>query len=258
MNGQLGYEAQLVNAVVQQSHSIEGRFHYEYKGESPNMQCRVGAKIRGEAAITWTEFLNENTVITKNSPLWKSNPKQQIRYLQVKNWARLHTPGAILGVYTPDEFDTPAPRNMGPAQVVQPEVPEALLSAARTAAAAAGVAAYQKFFSETGPVNRKLLASEHENLKGIAIAADKARTVDTPAAAPQAKPQAAPAGRPDSDGVIQPAKTFDEVMAMLCAAKSEEALYVAADWIEVIADANAKALLNGKFDERLAQVRGAA
>ena len=34
VNGVLGYEAQLVNAVIQQSGAIEGRFHYEYSGSA--------------------------------------------------------------------------------------------------------------------------------------------------------------------------------------------------------------------------------
>ncbi|RZN40424.1 recombinase RecT [Escherichia sp. E2593] len=110
VNGQLGYEAQLVNAVVQQSGAIKGRFHYEYKGEGAALECRVGAIIRGEQDITWNEWLCISSITTKNSPLWKTNPKQQIGYLQVKNWARAHTPGAILGVYTPDELQETAPR----------------------------------------------------------------------------------------------------------------------------------------------------
>lgn len=110
VNGTLGYEAQLVNAVVQRSGAIKGRFHYEYKGEGSSLECRVGAVIRGEQEITWNEWLCISSVTTKNSPLWKTNPKQQFGYLQVKNWARAHTPGAILGVYTPDELQETAPR----------------------------------------------------------------------------------------------------------------------------------------------------
>lgn len=110
VNGTLGYEAQLVNAVVQRSGAIKGRFHYEYKGEGASLECRVGAVIRGEQEITWNEWLCISSVTTKNSPLWKTNPKQQFGYLQVKNWARAHTPGAILGVYTPDELQDASPR----------------------------------------------------------------------------------------------------------------------------------------------------
>ncbi|EIW8778241.1 recombinase RecT [Klebsiella pneumoniae] len=110
VNGTLGYEAQLVNAVVQNSGAIKGRFHYEYRGEGASLECRVGAIIRGEHDITWNEWLCISSITTKNSPLWKTNPKQQFGYLQVKNWARAHTPGAILGVYTPDELQEAAPR----------------------------------------------------------------------------------------------------------------------------------------------------
>lgn len=110
VNGTLGYEAQLVNAVVQNSGAIKGRFHYEYRGEGSSLECRVGAVVRGEQDITWNEWLCISSITTKNSPLWKTNPKQQFGYLQVKNWARAHTPGAILGVYTPDELQETTPR----------------------------------------------------------------------------------------------------------------------------------------------------
>ena len=105
VNGVLGYEAQLVNAVVQTSGAIQGGFNYEYQGEGNNLSCRVGAVIKGQSEITWGEFLRSGEVTTKNSPLWKTNPKQQLGYLQVKNWARLYCPAAILGVYTADELE---------------------------------------------------------------------------------------------------------------------------------------------------------
>jgi hypothetical protein len=104
VNGTLGYEAQLVNAVIQSSGAITGRFHYEYRGEGNALECRVGAIIKGETEIVWGEWLSSSSVTTKNSPLWKTNPKQQMGYLQVKNWARLYCPGAILGVYSDDEL----------------------------------------------------------------------------------------------------------------------------------------------------------
>lgn len=180
VNGTLGYEAQLVNAVVQESGCITGRFHYEYRGNSPTMECRVGAVIRGEREITWSEWLNEAKVKTKNSPLWATNPRQQMGYLQVKNWARLYAPGAILGVYTPDEFDAPQPRNMGTVQEVsQPEpLPDGLLESAQNAAEE-GVSSYSEFWKAASPETRKAIGKdEHNRLKEIAVAADKSRTVD--------------------------------------------------------------------------------
>ena len=114
INGKLGYEAQLVNAVVMQSGAIRGSFSYEYEDD----RCRVGAVLRGESAITWGEWLSASTVTTKNSPLWKVNPKQQIGYLQVKNWARAYCPGALLGIYSTDELEA-MPDAMPPAEAVK-------------------------------------------------------------------------------------------------------------------------------------------
>lgn len=129
INGVLGYEAQLVNAVITSSNAVEGRFHYEYGGEwdrivgqpmdkrdETGLFVRVGAILRGESEITWGEplFLVEAT--TRNSPLWKSKPKQQIAYLAVKYWARLYCPEVILGVYTPDEVEVRTEREINPAE----------------------------------------------------------------------------------------------------------------------------------------------
>ncbi len=105
VSGRLGYEAQLVNAVVQNSGAVRGAPRYEYHGEGMAMECRVGFVLRGESEITWGEWLKNGDVTTRNSPLWKVNPKQQLGYLQIKNWARAFCPGAILGVYTTDELE---------------------------------------------------------------------------------------------------------------------------------------------------------
>lgn len=129
VSGRLGYEAQLVNAVVGQSNAIRGVFRYEYRGDGQDTECRVGAVLRGETETTWGEWLRNGDVTTRHSPLWKVNPKQQLGYLQVKNWARLYCPGAILGVYSVDELEAvappPATKHMGPADVVQPPAPPA-------------------------------------------------------------------------------------------------------------------------------------
>lgn len=120
VNGALGYEAQLVNAVVCASGAIVGGFHYEYGGawetiagqgdnrKEHGLFVRVGAKLAGNEEITWGEPLYLIDVKTRNSPLWKTNPKQQLGYLGVKNWTRLYAPGPLLGVYSVDELqDSP-------------------------------------------------------------------------------------------------------------------------------------------------------
>lgn len=149
INGVLGYEAQLVNAVISSSNAIVGRFHYEYDGDwskctrtkeetvkrpakgggtydklervrgwtdedEIGLSVRVGAILRGESEITWGEPVFISGVVVRNSPLWVSNPKQQIAYLAVKYWARLYCPEVILGVYTPDEVEVRTEREINP------------------------------------------------------------------------------------------------------------------------------------------------
>jgi len=105
VNGVLGYEAQLVNAVLQNSGAVRGLPRYEYRGENANLECRVGFMARGEPDVVFGEWLRSGDITTKNSPLWKTNPRQQLGYLQIKNWARAFVPGALLGVYTVDELE---------------------------------------------------------------------------------------------------------------------------------------------------------
>lgn len=132
VSGRLGYEAQLVNAVIQSSGAIVGAPHYEHEGEGEKLKTRVGCVLRGDTEITWGEWLAIADVTTRNSPLWKTNKRQQMGYLQLKNWSRLYAPGAILGVYTPDELETidTGPRDMGAADVVPTPGPRRRSSAA--------------------------------------------------------------------------------------------------------------------------------
>lgn len=127
VNGVLGYEAQLVNAVISSSSAIVGRFHYEYGGDWEKIAgkkdgrdelglfVRVGAVLRGETEITWGENIYLADITTRNSPLWKTAPKQQIAYLAVKYWARLYCPEVILGVYSPDEMEPRTEKEINPA-----------------------------------------------------------------------------------------------------------------------------------------------
>jgi hypothetical protein len=110
VNGALGYEAQLINAVVTSMNVISDRFRYEYCGnwdeyrktgfaKTAEMGCgvNVGATLRGETEVRWLPMpLCMEQVKTRNSPLWATNPMQQLAYLAVKYWTRLYAPDAIL------------------------------------------------------------------------------------------------------------------------------------------------------------------
>lgn len=120
VNGNLGYEAQLVVGVLKNSGAVRGRPHYEYRGDGDALECRAGFVPAGEDAVVWGEWLQIHKITTKNSPLWKVNPKQQFGYLQARNWARLYAPDALLGIYTDDELADAPPIHMGAVDEVKP------------------------------------------------------------------------------------------------------------------------------------------
>lgn len=185
VNGTLGYEAQLVHAVLQSTKAISSTFSYEYTGEKELLSCRVGAVLRGSTEVTWGEWLASASVTTKNSPLWKTNPEQQLGYLQVKNWARKYAPGAILGVYTIDELEDSPPmeKNVTPprqngAQIAaaaqaqtgaNTEERAALVKSLEEVAKQYGVEAYAEQWSKLTKAQRNLVgADDHERIKKMA------------------------------------------------------------------------------------------
>ncbi|GKX40315.1 RecT family recombinase [Pectobacterium versatile] len=119
VNGNLGYEAQLVNAVVSSSNLLATRINYEWNGDwskcsgkadkSHSLTVTVFATLKGEVDPRSLTISMAQAGV-RNSPLWEQDPKQQLAYLAVKRWARLHAPDVLLGVYTPDELEETHPR----------------------------------------------------------------------------------------------------------------------------------------------------
>lgn len=154
-SGILGYEAQLVNAVIMANGPMEAYPRYEFIGDwsrilgrvkeipaneekgkwyakdwSPADEAGLGVichyKIKGDD--DWRQL----TLMLKQcwprfSTQWATDPQQQICYAVIKKIARRDFPGVILGVYTreeleaePQEIDiTPAP----PAPAAPAELP---------------------------------------------------------------------------------------------------------------------------------------
>lgn len=101
----ISFEGQLVNAMVNQSAPVKGRLKYRYDGEGPDMTCTVtGIDRETGEEITYTSPKVKDIPI-KNSPLWKSDPQQQLGYFSARSWARRHFPELLLGVYTREEID---------------------------------------------------------------------------------------------------------------------------------------------------------
>lgn len=106
VNDRLAYEAQLIHAVVLSRGPIKGRPKVEYRNEGDKRRCKVSVEL-SDAPGQWVEYESPEIgkIPTKNSPLWKSDPDQQLFYFSARSLARRHFPDVILGVYAKDEIE---------------------------------------------------------------------------------------------------------------------------------------------------------
>lgn len=103
VNGMIAYEAQLIAAVVNTRSGIKGRLRYAYQGEGNTLTCTVTGVLDGEEYSYTSPPMG--AITTKNSPLWKTDPQQQLGYFSARSWARRYTPEVILGVYDREEAE---------------------------------------------------------------------------------------------------------------------------------------------------------
>jgi hypothetical protein len=103
VSDRLAYESQLVQAVVLQRAPIVGRFNVTFAGDGDKRTCTVTADLKdgGVRGYTSPEI---GKIPVKNSPLWKSDPDQQLFYYAGRNLCRRHFPDVLLGIYTPEEL----------------------------------------------------------------------------------------------------------------------------------------------------------
>ena len=133
VNGNLAYGSKLIIAVILQSGMVEPRPYYNAIGEwsqlgplqgqrfanEQGLGVQVGFKFKGDELPTFGETIYLANQQNRNSPLWKTNPYQQLCYLGAKYWSRLYMPGATMGLYSEDEAqpmasEQPAERDITP------------------------------------------------------------------------------------------------------------------------------------------------
>jgi hypothetical protein len=174
------------------------------------------------------------------STQWATDPYQQLCYLAVRKWGRLHSPGAILGVYTPDELDgEPAPEKfMGPAEVVQPAAPACWPD---------------DVFKERLKEWRKAIAEKRATADAIVAKArtkhpltpEQEKAIREPIEQPKPAQEATDAG---------PVVTFAQVAEALVKAQEADAVAVAEDLIGAVADPEHRAELVAKAAARRAEL----
>lgn len=144
--GPIGYEAQLISAVIIGNAPIVGRPKYDFFGDWSKIQGNVKILTSGKgkkyAAGNWADKDEEGVGVTvsitlsdtdetlsmdvllkqcfpRNSTNWANDPQQQICYRAIQIMARRHFPDVALGLYTRDEMPVAAERDMGSAEVVK-------------------------------------------------------------------------------------------------------------------------------------------
>jgi hypothetical protein len=103
VNDRVGYESQLIHAVVEARAPLQHRLDCRYDGEGPTRTCTItGMFTSGDVReYTTPEF---SKIRTKNSPLWQDDPDQQLFYYASRAWARKWVPDVLMGIYAREEL----------------------------------------------------------------------------------------------------------------------------------------------------------
>lgn len=296
-SGALGYEAQLVNAVIQASGELEGDPDYEYIGDwnkvlgkveerrsdkggkyyvatytrqdEEGLGVIVKARLRGEPkARELTVMMSQ--AWPRFSTQWATDPKQQISYLALRKFVRLHKPGVLLGVYTNDELEPAGggEKFMGPADVVPPGASTSTSEGAG-AAARAGSAGGAPQWTDAEMAKREGKISEFYSkgksadeiiafysTKGLLSDAQKQRIralrpKDGGAAA------ASQSAAADQAQDVQPKVTYASVADKISKAQNVDHLADAGTLIGEVTDEQQRKELSDLYNARLAELKGA-
>lgn len=121
VNDRIAYESQLIHAVVEARAPLRERLKVRYDGDGDDLVCFISGHFVNEVDPVEYESPAKCKIHPQNSPLWKTDPRQQLFYYSVRAWCRRFCPDVLLGVYAKDEIeDNP------PAAIAQTNDAEAL------------------------------------------------------------------------------------------------------------------------------------
>ncbi len=182
VHGRLMYEGKLVAAVIQTKSKV--RLRYEYNDANGKaLGIRVVGRLPGEDEdrdIFGTVADWETT--GNNSPWGKAgNWRRQLAYRGAREWARLHDPSALLGVYADDEFDEVEESRTQKAKTSPPLLTSSFPEQAKTPAKAGKKAKAAPAKQEPEPEPEAAQEAEEELLDHISIE-EFFKSVEDPAA----------------------------------------------------------------------------
>lgn len=104
VNDVLAYEAQLIAAVIKSRAPIKERvIPYKFTGEGGELQCSILLHHAETGEEIPYVSPKKKDISPQNSPLWKTDPQQQLSYYTIRALARRHFPEILLGVYDREE-----------------------------------------------------------------------------------------------------------------------------------------------------------
>jgi RecT family len=103
VNDRVGFESQLIHAVIEARAPLQHRLDCQYEGEGGERVCIVrGMFVNGDVREYVSPMIKD--IRTKNSPLWTADPDQQLFYFASRSWARKWCPDVLMGVYSREEL----------------------------------------------------------------------------------------------------------------------------------------------------------
>lgn len=99
------WEAQAIYAMILGSGALAEPFEFEYSGSGDTRRVRVIGRLAGTSKDRDVTTNEVGRIAIKNSPLWNSEPDQQLAYYGSRLWARRHAPHILMGVYDREEAD---------------------------------------------------------------------------------------------------------------------------------------------------------
>lgn len=254
VSGEIAYEAQAVAAIIIARAPIKDRPDYEYSGTGDAMKCKVTVEtITGKRITQESPAIKDITI--KNSPLWASDPQQQLGYYTVRALARRHFPDVLGGIYDVEEAQAARARDITPAQEDEPERQKsklgAMLEAGRIAQAQAAEAA------KTAPAATESVAEPAgEETTGDPTPEPEAASAPAPEPA-TAEPEPTKAASPlESPWNTDEQAILDELTTALAGVSDEDGIAGIAKKLGGAMKGKRKALVT-RANELVAEKRGA-